>query len=97
MIHVRKMSVTHATILNAAIPSTFRCGTRAANCHDRDKKGRQVSPPGEQHGTVILKDRQVRQILKSDESGVSLAFRFGVSESTISAIRHGRLGKHLHA
>jgi len=78
-------------------PKHLWCGTRAANCHDRDKKGRQVSPPGEQHGIVILKERQVRQILKSDESGVSLALRFGVSQSTISAIRHGRLWKHLHA
>lgn len=46
---------------------------------------------GENHPMSILKYPQVKYILGSKNRGVSLARRFGVSKSTISAIRHRRI------
>ena len=77
-------------------PIHLWCGTRAANNEDRDAKGRQIAPFGEKHGCAVLTEAQVRTVLKSSLPGRYLASRLGVSESTISAIRHRRLWKHIH-
>lgn len=76
-------------------PAHLWSGTRRQNNDDRDEKGHQISHPGEEHGMAILTESQVKCILSSPESGRSLALKFGVSEVTVSAIRCGRLWKHI--
>jgi hypothetical protein len=49
----------------------------------------------EDNNRAILSSPQVVEIRESAEPGVELAIRYGVSTSTISAIRHRRLWKHL--
>jgi hypothetical protein len=44
---------------------------------------------------AILTEVQAQYILDSSLKGRTLAAMFGVSESTVSAIRHRRLWKHL--
>jgi hypothetical protein len=58
-------------------------------------RGNWRAPKGEERHNAILTERQVREIRASDERGCDLADRYGVSRCTISAIRVGRLWKHL--
>jgi len=78
-------------------PNHLWLGTRAENNDDRDGKGHQIAFRGERHPNAILTEPQVRSVLKSELDGRYLASRLGVSESAISAIRHRRLWKHVHA
>jgi len=56
-----------------------------------------ANAPGEKHSTAKLTEAQAREILASDERGMILAARYGVSTATISKIRTGHLWKHLGA
>ncbi len=78
-------------------PRHLWLGTPAENTRDRDTKGRQFTHLGEDHGNSILTEDQARYILLSIERGRVLAERFDISESTVSAIRHGRLWKYLRS
>jgi hypothetical protein len=74
-----------------------------AKGHSRKGKkyGRQKNPglnfrlKGQRHPFAKLSDRAALEILKSKEKGITLAARFGISSTHISAIRHGRSWKHL--
>lgn len=74
-------------------PDHLFLGTHADNMADKVHKGR--SPKGEDHPMVILDEDQAAEILFSGERGVDLAEKMGVSTSTVSAIRHRRIWKHL--
>lgn len=76
-------------------PECLFLGTQAENMADMDSKGRRVNTPhpGEANGRAVLTEADVRLIRSSDERGVDLAARLGVTKSTISSIRNGRLWK----
>ena len=76
-------------------PGHLWLGTARQNANDRDRKGRHAARLGEEHSMAILTEEQASYILKSSEQGRALARKFGVHETTISAIRHRRLWKHL--
>jgi len=76
-------------------PKHLWLGTRAENNDDRDAKGHQVAFQGERHPNAILTEPQVRQILGSNLTNVYLASVYGVSQCTVSAIRHRRLWRHV--
>ncbi len=58
----------------------------------RDRFNFHVTPPrGELSANHILTKQQAAIIKKSDEPGVWLADKYGVSQATISAIRHNRI------
>ncbi len=55
-------------------------------------------PRGEAHPKAKLNDEKVRAIRRrwtAGESGLALAAAFGVSQSTISSILHGRSWEHV--
>jgi hypothetical protein len=58
-------------------------------------RGNWRAPNGEDRHNAILTEDQVRYIRTSDERGKDLAERYGVKQVTISAIRHGRIWKHI--
>ncbi len=77
-------------------PSHLFLGTAWDNNHDKVAKGRQTK--GEQVSGAILGATQVveiRRALASGNRGARLAERFGVSPVTISAIKHGRIWRHV--
>ncbi len=62
-------------------------------------RGTQVSPPrkiGEEHGSSVLTENDVVDILKSPEGCVALSKKYHVAASTISAIKTGVTWKHLN-
>ena len=68
----------------------LRIGTRAENAADRDSKGRHVALRGEEHGSHILTEDQVRVIRRAPRQyggNIALARQFGVTVATVSAIR----------
>lgn len=78
-------------------PAHLELGTQRDNVRDMIERGRGNwrAPKGEERHNAILTEDNVREIRASNERGVDLAARFGVSPVTISAIRVGRLWKHL--
>ena len=73
-------------------PEHLFVGTQRDNMMDAFKKGRVVPWPsrnyrGEQNGKSLLTSSKVREIRVSPEACSSLARRFGVSPSTIRAVR----------
>lgn len=67
-------------------PAHLFAGTQNDNIQDATNKGR--FPQGELHWKSKLTAETVNFIRGSKESGKSLAFRYGVSESTVSVIRN---------
>jgi hypothetical protein len=63
-------------------------GTHQDNMDDRSAKNRQAQ--GEQHGRARLTDEEVDAIRESSASDVELARQYGVADSHINNIRHGR-------
>lgn len=86
-------------------PAHLFAGDRPANNEDMRKKGRQSvgaghadKTRGELHGMAKLREEEAVEIRKrawAGESGRSLAAEFGVTPGTISAIKHGRLWRHV--
>lgn len=78
-------------------PTHLELGTQRDNIRDmiERERGNWRAPKGEERHNAILTEDQVRYIRSSDERGIDLAERFGVKPTTISAIRVGRLWKHL--
>lgn len=77
-------------------PAHLFVGTRSDNMTDAATKGRIPGPrlAGERNPAAILSADDVRQIRDRRASGEtlrSLSSAFGVSQSTVSAIAHGRL------
>lgn len=67
-------------------------GTNQDNTDDMYRRGR--APVGERHGNHKLTEVDALLIRASDERGVVLADRFGVSQATISEIRRGVSWRH---
>jgi hypothetical protein len=89
----RGMVVCHRCDVRACVnPDHLFLGTAADNARDMAEKGR--NRLGEQHGSAKLTAKQVRRIkamLAEDRMYVSeIAREFGVSETTIRAIRAGK-------
>jgi hypothetical protein len=78
-------------------PSHLFTGTHQDNMRDMVQKGRAKGTfhYGETNGSAKLTTKQVRTILKSTASGVSLATDFRVSKSLICLIRQRKSWKHL--
>ena len=79
-------------------PAHLWLGTQADNLKDMWEKGR-ARPGvslGEKHGMSKLVPDQVIDIKASNQSGVSLAKKYNVSQTTICDIRKGRIWKHLN-
>lgn len=81
-------------------PSHLWLGTVAENNADRERKGRTVSPfgngfnktpKGEKHGSAKLTERVVKIIRESDMTGADISRALGISQSTVSRIRSGKL------
>ncbi|HET9839582.1 MAG TPA: HNH endonuclease [Candidatus Angelobacter sp.] len=90
------ISVCHTCDVRACVnPAHLFLGTPAENARDMRQKGRDRR--GEKHGSAKLTLAQVRQIktmLEEDRMYVSeIAREFGVSETTIRAIKTGKTWK----
>lgn len=70
-------------------------GTHRDNMDDMTRKGRARGLPGSSHNMAILNETQVLEIFRSSETRPVLAVRYGVSRSTISAIRTGQNWSHV--
>jgi hypothetical protein len=64
------------------------------NPHEWGRKGGQASY-GERKGSSKLNTQQVRDILSSPETSVSLAKRYGVGETTVQYIRLRKTWRHV--
>lgn len=78
-------------------PSHLRLGTHAENMQDMAHKGRGQVRRGDECSFSKLTESQVRDILKSPETGPELSRTYGVSRNTIYAIRNGKNWRHIHA
>lgn len=76
-------------------PRHVRWATREENMADKIIHG--TDPRGESNWSAKLTAEDVREIIASNEPGVTLAARFGVCSATISFIRRGLRWKHLEA
>lgn len=74
-------------------PAHLFLGTSAENTEDCVSKLRHAF--GEANGHSKLTERDVMEIIRSDESKASLARRYGVTPGMIGHIRKGRAWKHL--
>jgi hypothetical protein len=70
-------------------------GTNAENTADKMNKGRHFAQFGEMHGLAKLTEDKVMEIRLSTEYQSEMARKFGVSEATISNIKHHRTWAHL--
>jgi len=88
------MCVCHRCDNPACInPDHLFLTTNRGNTADRHAKHRDAV--GSRVGTSVLTESQVAEIKRSREMGTALARRFGVSKSTISAIRTGKHWTHV--
>jgi hypothetical protein len=76
-------------------PDHLRLGTYQDNTTDREDRQRGNHVTGEQHGLTTLTNKDVIQILQSDDTCMSLALRYHVSDVTIGNIRRGITWKHV--
>lgn len=78
-------------------PAHLFLGTEADNAHDRDRKGRQVAPRGEEHGCARLNESDVREIraLRGSLTQVEIGRRYGIRQTTVSEIQRGNLWSHV--
>lgn len=79
-------------------PGHLKAGTLATNNADMKAKGRanrMRTVWGETHGRAKITSEDVANIRGSEERGIDLAARYGLSKSTISAIQRRRIWKHL--
>lgn len=78
-------------------PSHLMQGDHSANMADKMAKGRHVFGVslGEKHGCAKLTEADVRAIRDSQETGVALAAKYGVSTTQISDIRNRRSWRHI--
>jgi hypothetical protein len=82
-------------------PAHLRAGTALENSQDARERHRGIGAPrGHANGASKLTEDDVRHIRRLLAAGVSqheVARQHGVSQSTVSDIRHGRLWSHLDA
>ena len=72
-------------------PEHLFLGTREENNHDRHRKGRTNASRGEDNKWAKLTKDGALFIKRSHERGVDLAKKFGVSSTTISKVRSGKV------
>lgn len=96
------LHVCHKCDVRACVnPAHLFLGTQAENMADRNEKGRASggSSPGEAHPMAKLTNADVTMIRRIYAAGrepqAALARQFGVSESVVSGIVHGRTWKHI--
>lgn len=90
------MQVLHkCDVRNCVNPDHLFIGTQKDNINDMDSKGRRVNSPKrrEDHHKSVLTEQSVKEILSSDMTNVSLAKKYGVTQSAISKVRNGRTWK----
>jgi len=75
------------------VPHNLAWGTLKENGEDRVRHG--TSLRGEKSFTAKLNEAQVLEIRASNETGVALSKRFGITPSAISGIRKRRTWRHL--
>ena len=91
------MSVLHKCDMGLCInPEHLFLGTQADNLRDAAYKGRTYHPNGEANPQAKLSEVQVRQIFKDNNKGVVIAGKYGVSTTTIYAIKTGGLWGYLN-
>lgn len=81
-------------------PSHLFLGTHQDNMDDGKAKKRFKSMVGELHGNAVLTEKDVSKIKKQKSFGLTqtqIALNFGVHQSQISRIIHGKRWPHLHA
>lgn len=71
-------------------PGHLFLGSHADNIRDCARKGRLNRPRGERHSQAKLTWSVVRVIRESADPGVTLARRFGITNTMITRIRKGR-------
>lgn len=71
-------------------PDHLFLGTQAENMADMKRKGRSADRRGEKSSVSKLKAPQVLSILQDSRATAEVAAQYGVSPSTISAIRSGQ-------
>lgn len=76
-------------------PAHLFLGTQVDNQQDCIAKGRRPDRKGSKHPLAKLCEADVAIILASNERGIDLAHRFGVSASTICQVRHGVTWRHV--
>jgi hypothetical protein len=74
-------------------PAHLWLGTSGDNTRDKVAKNRQTK--GESDGNSKLTTEMVGEILDSEETNLTLAARYGVSDGLISHIRRGSVWKHI--
>jgi hypothetical protein len=74
-------------------PDHLFIGSHQDNVDDKVSKGRHAR--GDTCGKSKLRTEQVLEILASSLSQHALSLRFGVGETAVANIRHGRTWKHL--
>jgi len=76
-------------------PGHLFLGTHADNMADMAKKKRSKPPRGEAHANSVLSESDIRAIRLSNDTGVSLARKFGVTDPLIGAIRRHKIWRHV--
>jgi hypothetical protein len=71
-------------------PKHLFLGTHQDNIADRDRKGRQAIPRGNNNGMTKLFESERIEVQKSLESTRLLAAKYGVSKSCIKSARRGK-------
>ncbi len=74
-------------------PQHLLTGTQKQNIQDAVKKGRMAR--GEKQHLSKLTEEQVREILKSDKSGVELGKQFGITKGNVNCIKRRETWKHV--
>lgn len=78
-------------------PNHLFLGTHQDNMTDMVEKGRANSLKGEDSPNSTITERQAREIYNDSRSHRKIAKIYGISHSTVSAIKNKRIWKHIHA
>jgi hypothetical protein len=76
-------------------PDHLRVGEHIDNMRDMVERGRGAAPAGTRHHSNILSEAQVLAIRADARKHADVAADYGVSKSTVTAIKAGRIWKHL--
>jgi len=76
-------------------PDHLLLGTQLDNIRDRDVRGRQVTPSGEDHWAAKLTEDDVRSIRCDTRIQREIAAEFGVSRAVVSNIKRGAVWGHV--
>lgn len=81
---------------NCINPDHIYPGTQKQNTKDCiDRNRRTQIKRGEENNMAVLKPEEVLHIRSSEQRGVDLAARYGVSQATISIIRSRKIWRHI--